>query len=140
MRAGKKVRVVALDEMWTYVGVRRGEKRQSAWIWTAVWQEQDGSRWVDFEVGDRSAAAFLRLYECLPEAERYCSDGYEVYEWLPRNRHQVGKGGPVNWNEGLHSRLRSGLNRLARSTKGYSKSTTMLAGSVALWLLRKGLI
>ena len=140
MRAGKKVRVVALDEMWSCVGGRRGEKRRSVWIWTAVWEEQDGSRRVDFEVGDRSAAAFLRLYERLPEAERYCSDGYGAYEWLPRNRHQVGKGGPVNWNEGLHSRLRSGLNRLARSTKGYSKSVEMLAGSVALWLFQKGLI
>ena len=91
MRAGKKVRVMALDEMWSYVGGRWGEKRRSVWNWTAVWEERD-SRRVDFEVGDHSAATFLRLYERLPEAERYCSDGYEAYEWLPRNRHQVGKG------------------------------------------------
>ncbi len=37
-------------------------------------------------------------------------------------RHEVAKGGPMNWNEGLHSRLRGGLNRLVQSTKGYSKS------------------
>ena len=79
------------------MGVRRGEKRRSVWIWTAVWEERDGSRRADFEVGDRSAATFLRLYERLPEAERYCSDGCEAYEWLPRNRHEAGKGGPVNW-------------------------------------------
>ena len=108
MRAGKKVRVVALDEMWTYVRGRRGEKRQPVWVWTAVWEERDGSLLVDFEVSDRSEATFLKLYEVLPEAERYCSDGYEAYEWLPRDRHEVEKGGPVNWNEGLHSRLRSG--------------------------------
>ena len=132
--------MAALDEMWTYVRGRRGEKRQSIWVWTAVWEDQDGSCRADFEVGDRSETAFLRLYEGLPEAERYCSDGYEVYGWLPSDRHEVGKGGPVNWNEGLHSRLRSGLNRLARDTKGYSKSPAMLAGSVALWLLRKRLI
>ena len=70
-----------------------------------MWEDQDGSRRADFEVGDRSETAFLRLYEGLPEAERYCSDGYEVYGWLPSDRHEVGKGGPVNWNEGLHSRL-----------------------------------
>ena len=46
----------------------------------------------------------------------------------------------MNWNEGLHSRLRSGLNRLVRGTKEYGKSVEMLAGSIALWLLRKGLI
>ena len=140
MRAGKRVRVLALDEMWTYAGVRRGEKRQSAWIWTAAWEEEDGSRRADFEVGDRSEAAFLRMYEGLPEARRYYSGGYEVYGWLPCGRHEAGKGGPVNWNGGLHSRLRSGLNRLVRDMKGYSKSPLMLAGSVALWLLRKGLI
>ncbi len=62
--------------------------------------EKDGRRWVDFEVGNRSAAPFLRLYERLPEAERHCSDRYAVYGWLPANRHEVGKYGPVNWNEG----------------------------------------
>ena len=28
------------------------------------------------------------------------TDGYRVYGWLPSDRHQVGKGGAVNWNEG----------------------------------------
>ena len=31
-----QVKTVSFDEMWTYVGVRRGENRQSVWIWTAV--------------------------------------------------------------------------------------------------------
>ncbi len=69
------------------------------------------------------------------------SDAYVVYQsWLPPARHRAGKGGPVNWNEGLHSRLRGKLNRLMRQTKGYSKSTAMLAGSVALVCLRLGLM
>ena len=33
------------DEMWTYVGARRGEKRREVWIWTAVVEEADGRRW-----------------------------------------------------------------------------------------------
>ena len=37
----------------------------------------------------------------------------------------------MNWNEGWHSWLRSQLNRLARDTKGYTKSAPMLAYSVA---------
>ncbi len=95
-------------------------------------EEKDGSRWLDFEVGDRSEKPLLRRYERLPEAERYCSDGYAVYGWLPTNRHEVGKYGPVNWNEGLHSWLRGKLNRLVRRTKGYTKSVAMLVYSLAL--------
>ena len=69
--------VVSCDEMWTYRGARHGERREECWIWTAVVQEADGSRWLDFEVGDRSDAPFLRLYERLPEAAMYRSDAYQ---------------------------------------------------------------
>ena len=126
--------------MWTYVGSRRRGKRNSVWVWTAVVEEADGSRWMDYEVGDRSEDTFLRLYEQLPAAKCYRSDLYRVYEWLPRNLHKVGKGGEVNRNEGLHSVLRGKLNRLARKTKGYSKSLEMLTGSLALVWLRQGWI
>ena len=44
----------------------------------------------------------------------------------------VGKGGAVNWNEGLHSVWRGRLNRLMRRTKGYTKSIEMLVYSLAL--------
>ena len=120
-------------------GARRKGKRREAWVWTAVIEEEDGSRWVDFQVGDRDEATFLRLYERLPEAKVYRSDAYRVYEWLPTNRHLVGKGGAVNWNEGLNSRLRDKLKRLQRKTKGYSKSVTMLRDSIALVCFRLNL-
>ena len=103
-------------------------------------QEPDGTRWVDFEVGDRSEETFLRLYARLPEAQCYRSDAYAVYDWLPANRHVVGKGGAVNWNEGLHSRWRDKLKRLQRRTKGYSKKVSMLQGSIALICVKLGLI
>ena len=32
----RRAKVISFDEMWTYVGVRRGERRRSVWIWTAV--------------------------------------------------------------------------------------------------------
>ena len=67
------------------------------WVWTAVVEEADGSRWVDFQAGDRSERTFLKPYRRLPE---YRSDHYPVYQWLPRNRRVAGKGGEVNWNEG----------------------------------------
>ena len=105
------------------------------WVWTAVVTEADGSRWANFDLGDRSAETFLRLYERLPEAELYRTDGYQVYNWLPSDRHQVGKGGAVNWNEGLHSRRHGKSNRLHRRTQGYTKSVGMLGCSLALLLV-----
>ena len=96
--------------------------------------EADGSRWADFELGDRSAETFLRLYERLPEARLYRTDGYRVYGWLPSDRHQVGKGSAVNWNEGLHSWCRGKLNQLHRRTQGYTKSVAMPGCSRALLL------
>ena len=44
----------------------------------------------------------------------------------------MGKGGAVNWNEGLHSVWRGKLNRLVRRTKGYAKSIEMLVYSLVL--------
>lgn len=64
--------------MWSYVGARRKEKRREVWVLTAVVQEAEGTRWVGFELGDRSEDTFLRLYARLPEARCYRSDAYAV--------------------------------------------------------------
>ncbi len=121
-------------------GARRQGKRREVWIWTAVVEEPDGRRWVDFTAGDRSEATFLRRYARLPEAELYRSDHYAVQEWLPRDRHLAKKGGAVNWNEERHSRLRDKLKQLQRRAEGYSKSLRMLRDSLALVRRRLGLI
>ena len=71
--------VIAFDEMWTYWQARRRGKQQDVWVWTTVVSELDGSRWADFELGDRSEQTFLRLYERLPEADLYRTDGYRPY-------------------------------------------------------------
>ena len=71
----------------------------------------------------------------LPEAKLYRTYGYRVYGWLPADRHQVGKVGAVNWNEGLHSWCRVRLNRLYRRTKGYTKRVAMLGCSLAMVLV-----
>ncbi len=62
------------------MGGRHGEKRREAWLWTAVRLGADGRRRVDFELGGRGEATFLRLYERLPKAETYGSDAYVVYQ------------------------------------------------------------
>ena len=134
-----EVKTVSFDEMWTYVGVRRGENRRSVWIWTAVVEEWDGSRWADFEVGRRDAETFLRLLRRLPKAAKYRSDRYSAYSVLHPVSHVKGKGSEVNRNEGLHAKLRVKLNRLVRRTHGYSKRLYMLIGSLAMVWIRDGL-
>ena len=53
---------ISFDEMWTRVGARRGENRQSAWIWTAEAEDEwDGSRRADFKVEYWDAETFMRL-------------------------------------------------------------------------------
>ena len=118
---------------------RRGQRRPHP-AGTLSVEDKDGRRWADFEVGARPDRPFLRLYGRLPEAELYGTDGYRVYDWLPSDRHQVGKGGATNWNEGLHSFLRGKLSRLGRRTKGYSKRECPLRADLALARVRYGLI
>ena len=74
------------------------------------------------------------MLDRLPGADRYEADAYRVYEWLPRDRHVMGKGGVMHWNEGLRSKTRSKLNRLARRAKGYAKSVEMLKHLLAIAL------
>jgi len=46
--------------MRTYVGARRGEKRNSKYIWTAV--IRDGKEEIfTFEVGERDEGTFLKV-------------------------------------------------------------------------------
>ena len=88
------------------------------------------------EGGSRDESAFSRLLDRLPGVDRYETDAYRMYEWSPRDRHVIGKGGAVNWNEGLHSKLRSKLNRLAMRTKKWMRARLALCAtaSKAFWL------
>ncbi len=112
--------------MWTYLGVRRGERRKDLWIWTAVVEERDGVRWRMYEVGGRDVSAFSRLLDRLPGADKYEADAYPVYEWLPRDMHVVGKGGAVNWNEGLHKERGYAETSAGDSVRGAPKSVPQI--------------
>jgi len=78
------------------------------------------------------------LWEKIPKAKRYYSDGYEVYlANLPRKRLEVGKGG-INKNESLHAVLRDRVSRLKRKTRCYSKSEKALRRHIAIALTYGG--
>ena len=114
------------------MGARKEEKRNALWVWTAVVEERDGSRGIDFEVGGRDESTFLRLLERLPDAERYETDAYGVYGALPVNKHRLGKGGVVN-RRGIAFGIARQVEPSYRG--GYSKTAGMLTLSLApAWL------
>ena len=86
----------------------RGPGRQIVWIWTAVIEWFDGSQSFDFVIGDRQKQTFHKLM-ALPLAETYHTDEYPVYREFSRRDRVIGKGGKVNRNEAIHSRLRESL-------------------------------
>ncbi len=69
----------------------------------AVVEDGDGSLWHGYEVGGRDEAAFVRLYERMPDARMrlYRSDGYDAHGCLQSDRRTAVKGSEVNRNEGL---------------------------------------
>ena len=113
-----ELKFISLDEMWAYVGVRRGNSRNSRWIWTATLEDSMGNRWKDFEVEDRIGVTLLRLLDRLQYMKRCSSDSYGVYICLPVNKRGIGKGGAVNRNEGLHSVLRGRVEQACAPHKG----------------------
>ena len=52
---------MAFDEMWTYLGVRRGERSQDLWIWIAVVEERDGIRWGMYGGREQGRVGVLAL-------------------------------------------------------------------------------
>ena len=85
-------------------------------------------------MGDRSGKTFLRLYERLPEAERYCGDDYGVYgSWLPAEQRIVGKGKLANRNEGLHSKYLGQLEAVAVASAAGPKIQCQRVLKIPAW-------
>ena len=80
------------------MGAMVGEKRADLWVWTAVVEERDGSRWMDFEVGGRDEATFLHLLDRLPDNARALKDMSTNGEW---RKTTVGEAAPFVYGKGL---------------------------------------
>ena len=96
--------------------------------------ELDSIRWQIYEVGGGDELVFSRLLDRLPGADGYETDAYPCTSDMSRAMHVTGKGGAVNRNEDWRPKLRSKLNRLVRSTKGYTKRVEMLKHLLAIAL------
>ena len=103
--------------MWTYVGKKETKL---------------------FEIGKRDEDTFWKFYYQIPLAKEFQTDGYKVYQNLPKR--QIKKYGYTNWNERLHSFLRNKLVMLKRKTKAYAKSIRALYRALALVFLRWNLV
>ena len=75
----EEVEEITMDEMWSYVGARKGKKRNSVYIWTACIKTKDNKKIVTFYVGKRDEESFIKFFGSLPIAKKYYSDDYKVY-------------------------------------------------------------
>ena len=87
-----------------------------------------------FEIGKGDEDTFWKFYYQIPIAEEVQTDGYRIYENL--GNREVKKYGYTNWNEGLHSFLRSKLAMLKSKIRAYAKSIRALYRTLALVFIR----
>ena len=88
--------------MWAYVKGRWGEKRREAWVWTAVIEDAGGRRGVDLVVGATAREHFCGGTPGCRRRDGTVLMGIRFRGGGRRTGIEVGKGGAVNWNAGLH--------------------------------------
>jgi insertion element IS1 protein InsB len=117
-----------LDELQTFVG----KKQNKIWVWTALNKEY--SEILEYEIGDRSAKTFEKLWQKVKDWNCYfwLTDGYKVYPKFIPDGDQIISKTSMTRIEGENSRLRHYLARLHRKTFCYSKSKEMLFLSIKL--------
>ncbi|BCU69838.1 hypothetical protein KN1_11350 [Stygiolobus caldivivus] len=72
-------KTTVLDESWTYVGAKRGRKREDLRVWNTLAGVPSSI------TGDRGFRAFSYLWDPLPESRVYYTDGHSVYRVRPRS-------------------------------------------------------
>ncbi len=117
-----------LDELQTYIG----KKTNKVWVWTAV--DKDYSSILEWELGDRSAKTFDKLWLKIKNWRCYfwITDGYKVYPQFIPDGDQIVSKTYMTRVEGENGRMRHYLARLHRKTLCYSKSKKMLSLSINL--------
>lgn len=120
-----------LDEMLSYVG----KKAEPRWLWHAI-DHHRGT--VLAYVFGRQETVFLQLKALLAPfgITRFYTDGWGVDErHLAPEQHTVGKQ-RTQKIECKHINLRTRIKRLVRRTSGFSKTTTMHALVIGLFVNR----
>jgi len=88
-------------------------------------------------VGTRELESFNQLYDKIAHipTEKYASDYWRAYGWLPESKHLWGKAHTYTV-ERTNRRLRHYLSRLIRKTYCFSKSKEMLDMTLTLFRYR----
>lgn len=86
---------------------------------------------------ERSWKAMQEFVDRLGEAQRYCSDGLDVYQelmWSPSSEHVISKfKEETHTIESMNADLRTYLGRLKRRSRCFSRSWEALAKAVRLF-------
>ena len=129
----KQWEALKLDEMWRFVGRRRGK----VWSWLAV--ERGSRRVMAWVLGQRNAATARRLWAAL--SRRYCrhcwyfTDLFPAYaQALPAGPHRpcLKAEGQTNIVEALNCPLRQRCGVLVRKSCFFSKSLVMHAARIKI--------
>ena len=117
--------ILELDELWSFVQ----SKNNARWVWIALCRRT--RQVVASEVGDRSEATCLRLWQKIPSSYKKSivySDFWIAYsKVIPDEQHRaVGKeSGQTNHVERWNNTLRQRLGRFVRKTLSFSKCEKM---------------
>ena len=118
--------------MWSFVGTRE----KARWLWHAL--DHHTGKVLAYVVGTRKDVVFLKLRALLApfNITRYYTDKAGVYRrHLPPSQHTVGKLS-MQKIERKHLTLRTRLQRLARTTLGFSRSWVMHDLLIGLYMNR----
>ena len=127
-----RVEAVEVDEMWSFVG----KKKAPRWLWHAL-DHRTGAVLASV-FGRREDPAFLKLKALLVPfgITRFYTDGWGAYQrHLAPARHEVGKRNTQQL-ERKHLTLRTRIQRLARRTICFSKSTQLHDLVIGLFINR----
>jgi IS1 family transposase len=118
-----------MDELWSFVFMKMNEKR------VILAREAHTTLIVGLHVGARDGrgirALFNSLEGFLKEKARFFTDNWKAYlKVLPKQRHEAGKGGLMNYHERFNLTLRQTTGRIVRKTLSFSKSTKNHLGAL----------
>ncbi len=101
-----------------------GSKKQQRWLWYAY--DPRLKRIIAHAFGARNEETFRKLMDELAsfDVAFWCTDGYAVYDSLPKEKHIVGKK-YTQRIERQNLTLRTRSKRLNRKTNGFSRCIEM---------------
>jgi IS1 family transposase len=121
--------ILELDEMWHYIGTKRGK----LWIWKAL--DRDTGQLLDWECGRRDKATLKKRVDRLAQwdVQMYCTDQWAAYASVIPQGKLVQSKATTHTIERNHWRQRHWFGRFKRKSIIVSKSIEMVDLTMALF-------